>query len=63
MLGSDTEIQTLENDVKKLKEEVYKEDSKITILKYNKNILDLKIQRLNEEVNLFLYIILAKFIF
>jgi len=34
MLGSESENQGLEGEVKKLKEEVYKEDSKINILKY-----------------------------
>ena len=35
MLNSETEIGNLESEVKKLKEEVYKEDSRISILKFN----------------------------
>lgn len=35
MLGSESEITNLESEVKKLKDEVYKEDSKLSILKFN----------------------------
>lgn len=34
MVGSETELQTIESEYKKLKDEVYKEDSKINVLKY-----------------------------
>ena len=50
MVGSETELQTIEGEFKKLKDEVYKEDSKINVLKYQTQVIDLQIQRLNEEV-------------
>ena len=43
MLGSESEMSAIETEYKKLKDEVYKEDSKISILKYTTQILDLKI--------------------
>lgn len=35
MLGSESDITTLDTEVKKLKEDVYKDDSKLSILKFN----------------------------
>ena len=49
MVGYETKIVALESEVKKLREDVYKDDSKVHLLKERSNILDLKIQRLNEE--------------
>ncbi|KAL4499945.1 hypothetical protein ABPG72_015294 [Tetrahymena utriculariae] len=49
ILKSESEINQLEQEVKKLKEEVYRDDTKITSLKYSQQILDLKLNRLNEE--------------
>ena len=46
----DSENVSIESEHKKLKEEVYKDDTKITLLKYESQLLDLKINRLNEEV-------------
>lgn len=49
ILKSESDINQLDNEVKKLKEEVYRDDTKISLLKYSQQILDLKLNRLNEE--------------
>ncbi len=49
------EIATLENEVKKLKEEAYKEDTKISLAKYNSYFIDMLNARMLAEVNLYKY--------
>lgn len=51
MATINTENQKLEEDIQKLKDVVYKEDSKIERFEFEKQLYELKISRLNDETN------------
>ncbi len=48
--GIESENAGLEQEVKKIKDEVYADDTKLTKLKIQAQILEHQIQRLNDEV-------------
>ncbi|CAK79733.1 unnamed protein product (macronuclear) [Paramecium tetraurelia] len=50
MLGVESDQSSLVTDVKKLRDEVYAFDRKIKLNKFNSEILEIKIQRLNDEI-------------
>jgi hypothetical protein len=49
MVGTENDSASVIADLKKVKEEVYGTDTKIQILKYRTEVIDSKVQRLNEE--------------
>lgn len=49
MVGTENESSSITIELKKLREEVYSQDTKISLLKYKTEVIDAKVQRLNEE--------------
>lgn len=49
MVGTENESSYITTELKKLREEVYSQDTKISLLKYRTEVIDAKVQRLNEE--------------
>jgi len=49
MVGTENESASIVTELKKLKDDVYGTDTKISILKYKTEVIDAKVQRLNEE--------------
>ena len=43
------QLQLVEKEVEKLKEEVYKDDTKLTMLKYQSEIIDAKSKLIQEQ--------------
>ena len=50
MANIDSENGNIEQELKKIKEEVYKMDTEITLNQYQSSIIDSQTQRLNDEV-------------
>jgi len=49
MVGTENESASITSELKKLKDDVYGTDTKIQILKYKTEVIDAKVQRLNDE--------------